>query len=62
MDTKELAMFPGLISGLIGDTGYRDIVAASMHKEPGMSPKQYGIMLSMRRRSQRSKRRRRRRK
>lgn len=42
-----LMMIPGLISGITGGS-YSDIVAG--YKEPGMSPKQYGMMLARRNR------------
>ena len=40
-----LMMIPGLISGITGGS-YADIVSGAMYKEPGMSPKQYGMMLA----------------
>ena len=53
---------PGLISGITGGS-YADI-ARQCRNEPGMSPKQYGMMLARRKRGrgQRAKRKARRRK
>ena len=56
-----IMMFPGLVRGLVGNS-YTDGLPTLPMNEPGMSPKQYGIMLSRRRKSQRAKRRRKRRK
>ena len=60
-ELKELLMLPGLIQGIAGNS-YTDGLPMTPIKEPGLPPKQYGIMLSRRRKLKcaRNKRRRKR--
>ena len=44
-ELKELLMLPGLIQGIAGNS-YTDGLPMTPIKEPGLPPKQYGIMLS----------------
>lgn len=45
---NEIMMLPCLIRGLVGNS-YTDGLPMTPIKEPGLPPKQYGIMLSRRR-------------
>lgn len=46
-ESKELLMLPGLIQGIAGNS-YTDDLPTTPMKKPGLTPKQYGMMLSMR--------------
>lgn len=55
-DVKGLIAIPGLIGALTGGS-YLDasMMASALRKEPGMTPKHYGMMLAMRHKAQKAK-------
>lgn len=61
-DVKGLIAIPGLIGALTGGS-YLDasMMASALRKEPGMTPKHYGMMLAMRHKAKKAKKKRRRR-